>query len=618
MAQRVATREKRQTQFGTYEAEPPQYEGMTTESLYITMRDGVRIAVDVVLPGDLPAGTRIPALLSQTRYWRAMELRAPFKWFLKPERLVQAEFRDFQPFFVSRGYASVLVDVRGTGASFGTWPHPWSRESVEDAREIVDWIVAQPWSNGKVGGHGISYLGTTAELLAALNHPAVRGVIPMFNHPDAYTDIGAPGGIFNERFIKGWGDGDYELDQNKVPRMFPLLAQLLLKSVKRVDADNDRRQLEEAVRAHRENGHAYRMSRLIDYRDQRHDGEGVSVDDVTVDRFEDEIERSDTVIFGWGSWMDAGTADAVIRRFLTFDGAQRAVIGAWEHGGRFNASPYRPPDAGTAPPLPAQWGEMLRFFDCHLKGEDNGVDSEKALFYYTMGEEKWKRTEVWPPEGTTAQRWYMSERSALSSEEPWAEEGSDSYTVDFEASTGDYNRWWELAVLKDKTIVYDDRAEADKHILTYTSPPLTQDTEIAGYPIVTLYLTSTERDGAFFVYLEDVDESGRVTYVTEGQLRAIHRKVSDDPSPYKLQVPYHSFRQDDAMPLVPGEIAEITFGLQPTSVLIRKGHRIRVGIAGHDKGTFPRIPAEGTPVISLARNSLYASCVDLPVVQRAQ
>jgi putative CocE/NonD family hydrolase len=150
--------------------------------------------------------------------------------------------------------------------------------------------------------------------------------------------------------------------------------------------------------------------------------------------------------------------------------------------------------------------------------------------------------------------------------------------------------------------------------LIYTTPPLAEDTEITGYPVVTLYLTSTETDGAFFVYLEDVDPAGRVTYVTEGQLRAIHRRVSAEPPPYTLQVPYHSFKEADASPLVPGRVAELSFGLHPTSVLIRKGHRIRIGIAGHDAGTFTRIPAQGTPVITLARNKDYASYIDLPVV----
>jgi len=517
-------------------------------------------------------------------------------------------YRGFEPFFTSHGYAIILLDVRGTGASFGTWPLPWPPESNEDAREIVDWIVAQPWSNGKVGAYGISYLGTTAELLTVLDHPAVKAVIPMFNHPDPYTDIAFPGGVFDERFIKGWGDSDYLWDNNIVPQLYPLLYRLLVKGVKPVDADNDRQLLQEAIRAHADNGHAFGLSQVVTSRDP--------VDYVSVHRLKDEIGRSSTVTFGWGSWMDAGTADAVIRRFLTFDNAQRAVIGAWDHDARFNTSPYQSPGTPADPSIAEQQLEMIRFFDCYLRDMDNGVRSEKVLFYYTMGEEKWKKTGVWPPEGTTTQRWYLAEDNALSPDKPEGEVSADTYTVDFEASTGECNRWWEMGVLKGKPVVYAQRAEEGRHLLTYTTPPLTEDIEITGYPIVTLYVTSTETDGAFYVYLEDVDENGRVTYVTEGQLRAIHRKISSDTPPYKLQVPYHSFKQADAMLLVPGEIAELTFGLQPTSVLIKKGHRIRIGIAGHDEGTFVRIPAEGTPVISVARNGLHASCVDLPVVQR--
>jgi putative CocE/NonD family hydrolase len=132
---------------------------------------------------------------------------------------------------------------------------------------------------------------------------------------------------------------------------------------------------------------------------------------------------------------------------------------------------------------------------------------------------------------------------------------------------------------------------------------------------VTLFVTSTCTDGAFFTYLEDMDQSGKVTYVTEGQLRAIHRKVSIDSPPYSQCVPYHSFKKKDSMPLVPGEIAELTFGLMPTSVLIKKGHRIRIAIAGHDKDTFVRIPLEQTPVITVARNRTNASFVDIPIVQ---
>jgi putative CocE/NonD family hydrolase len=629
-------------QFGTYEGLPPKYRGITTQSTYVPMRDGVRLAVEVVLPGGLPSGERVPALLSQTRYWRAIELRAPFKWFLRAEDLIP-ELKGFQPFFCSHGYALVTVDVRGTGASFGICPHAWPEESFEDARQIVDWIVAQPWSDGQVGGYGISYVGTTAELLAALDHPAVKCTIPMFNHPDAYIDIAFPGGIFEERFIKAWTDFNRDLDRSRVPEKIGLLGRLLAKGVKPVDGDQGRALLREAIGHHAANGDAYQMVGSVVYRDQPMAGSDSCVDDLAVHRYKDEIQRSPTAILGWGSWMDAGTADAVIRRFLTYDTAHRAVIGAWEHGGRFHASPYQPSNpSGRAsgrslpadPELPGQWREMLRFFDAHLKraphlrvgpnpqagahptGEVDEVLSEKVLFYYTLGEERWKRTGVWPPQGTTQQRWYLVENQALSPDAPESETGSDTFTVDFEASTGNYNRWWEMNSLEHKTVAYGDRAEAGRHMLTYTSPPLAGDTEITGYPVVTLYVTSTETDGAFYVYLGDVAPSGCVTYVTEGQLRAIHRQVSTRPPPYCMQVPYHTFKAADARPLVPGQVAELSFGLLPTSVLIRKGHRIQVGIAGHDAGTFVRVPAQGTPVITLARNQRYASYLDLPVVRR--
>ena len=138
--------------------------------------------------------------------------------------------------------------------------------------------------------------------------------------------------------------------------------------------------------------------------------------------------------------------------------------------------------------------------------------------------------------------------------------------------------------------------------------------EITGNPIITLYIDSTHEDGAIHVYLDDVDEQGNITYITDGQLRVIHRKISNEDPPYKIMVPYHSYKKKDAAPLIPGEIAEIKFGMFPTSVLIRKGHRIRIAIAGIDKDTFAKYPAEGKPTIKVHRDKNYASHIDLPLI----
>ena len=106
------------------------------------------------------------------------------------------------------------------------------------------------------------------------------------------------------------------------------------------------------------------------------------------------------------------------------------------------------------------------------------------------------------------------------------------------------------------------------------------------------------------------------TYLVEGQLRGLHRRVSDDLPPYTQFVPYHSFKREDGQLLVPGEVAKLAFGLQPISVRVKKGHCLRIAIAGADKDTFPRIPTDVTPVITIARNAEYASHITLPVQSR--
>ena len=106
--------------------------------------------------------------------------------------------------------------------------------------------------------------------------------------------------------------------------------------------------------------------------------------------------------------------------------------------------------------------------------------------------------------------------------------------------------------------------------------------------------------------------------MTEGQLRALHSKVSKNEPPYKMFSPYHSYKRADATPFVSGQVKELVIGLHPTSVLFRKGHCIRIAIAGHDKGAFGRIPhdEESGVVIEVQRNATHSSYVDLPIVAR--
>jgi putative CocE/NonD family hydrolase len=577
------------------------------------MRDGTRLAVTLFLPLRLERETRLPAVLIKTRYWRRLELAPPLNRVLPAERL-SPRTSTIIPFLTSHGYALLYIDERGTGASFGQWPYPWADQTLEDMHDLVEWVIRQPWSSGMVGALGVSYLGSTAELFAALGHPAVKAVVPMYNHPDPYTDIAYPGGLFNQRFIRAWGEFDRYLDRNQIPPEFGRLGRWLIRGVQPVDGDRNKSLLFQAVQEHASNGSMFHRRFSIRFRDEPVPPVGISMEDMSVRRFNDRLASSATAIFGWGSWLDAGTGDAALRRARTFPNTGRTVIGAWDHGGLFHASPFQPPRSAPVPPTKGQLAEIVLFLDAHLKAAENGVRDAPTFYYYTLGKERWQRASHFPPSEVQDKRWYLSENGVLLPDPPEEDAAADFFRVDFSATTGTHNRWWELAGMSGAPIIYAQRREAARHMLTYTTPPLEQDLEIAGYPIVNLKVTSSHPDGAFFVYLELVDRDGQVTYLTEGQLRGLHRKVSPEPQPYNIPVPYHTYKQADAMPLEPGQVAELAIALLPVSVYVRRGQRLRLGLAGHDADTFQRLPESGFPELLVHRSSLHPSWLTLPIL----
>jgi hypothetical protein len=600
--------------FGGYPGyQEPRDRGYATEALYVNAEDGTRLAIDVHLPADLSRDERIPTVMKTTRYWRAVSLRWPASLFDRDE---------FVEFFTRNGYAVVVLDVRGTGASFGSWPISYTPQEVQDAgRDVVQWIVEQPWSNGKVGAQGISYPGNGAASLPIPNHPAVKAVVPRFIEFDEFVDLPFPGGIVNSGFISLWNESNRALDSNDTRKLVALqgrglFTRLMLRGVKPVDADRDGSLLRAAIAEHAENGNVLTLAESVTYRDDIPEGFDVSVDAISLHSYREAAERSGAAYYLWGSWVDAGTANAVLHHFFTYRNPQRAVIGAWSHGARRDSDAFKAVDAPLWPSKGDQMLDCLRFLDHHLKGAQNGVMSEKVLHYYTIGEGRWKTTAVWPPEGAAMRRWYLAEGQGLSETPPRAAQGSDQYLVDFTATSGTTNRWYTQ--LGGADVVYGKRAEQVAKLLSYRSEPLSREIEITGHPVVMLWVRSTHEDGAFYVYLDAEAPDGRVVYLTDGQLRARHRKVSRERPPYRTWEPYHSFERADGAPLVPGQVAELSFGLQPTSALIPEGWRLRLSIAGHDADNFARIPAEGDPLVTVERNRVFASHVELPVVRRGE
>ncbi len=578
---------------------PSLYSGYTVQSIYIPVRDGTRLAADIFLPENLPSATRLPALLYRTRYWRDVELSSPEA---KNDSIIQH--------FTNHGFTVVRVDVRGTGASFGHVLHEWQPQDTLDAYDLIEWIIAQPWCNGKVGAFGGSYAGTTAVLLAETGHPSVTSIWGTCFEFDGYTDIIMPGGV-PSKFIDLWGQYTTALDQNLAigddGKPDPLV-----KGVKPVDEDTDRALLKSAIKEHQQNNHADTLMENVMFRDDEM-LPGIPAEAMAIYNRLEKLVASGVPMDIWGSWMDANTADTVIRMFVNNPHVHRGVIGAWSHSGIHFCSPYAPADAPHEMPFEIQLNEILQLMKQNFQ-PDETQKTKRGIYYYTMGEEKWKFTPTWPPENITIERWHLHSGRCLSQEKVSEPSLQTTYTIDFSATTGMQNRWW--TELTGGRVSYSDRVKQDEKLLIFESAPLEIDLEITGYPMITLSITSTEKDGTIFVYLEDVDTNGEVIYLTEGMLRILHRNLSNNTSPYRQFVPYHSFCRKDGHLLKPGQITELKFALIPVSAMIHKGHRVRLAIAGADESTFKRIPETGQPEVTLFHNSYYPSWIDLPVIRR--
>jgi putative CocE/NonD family hydrolase len=236
--------------------------------------------------------------------------------------------------------------------------------------------------------------------------------------------------------------------------------------------------------------------------------------------------------------------------------------------------------------------------------------------YYTMGEERWKSAQIWPPPGAVWQSLFFAADRLLSSQPAVAQSADDLYQVDETATSGPGSRWG-LIVGTGVRRGYGDQRERDRRLLTYTTPILKQDLEVTGHPIVRMFLSANAADAAVFAYLEDVNPNGEVRYVTEGQLRLLHRKLGTSPIEGD-PVPFRSYLRVDGRPLVPGEVTEAVFDLLPTSFVFRAGHAIRLAIAGADAGFF-ETPRHSLPLVyEVHRDRPHPSRLELPTYSSPQ
>jgi putative CocE/NonD family hydrolase len=585
---------ERVSKFGEYKGYSEDvYDSWVRTSQYLTMRDGIKIAIDIIRPamnGEV-AEEPLPVIWSHNRYRRAH---------IQNGKLISSADSPLTQSLIKHGYIIANADSRGSGASFGTWEGLWTRKETQDAYEITEWLAAQPWCDGNVGMVGGSYLGITQLMAAGTKPPHLKAIFPAVALLDMYA-VSYPGGVFYDDLVRTWSELTKVLDTQAIAAP--------------VDADKDQALLKAAIEQHKQNRSLIDIFLPLKYRDSVDEATGVQpFYQWHPAAYIEEINQSGIPIYLWCGWFDSFTRDGFLM-YRNFKNPGKITIGAWSH------SP-KDPDIIKDEFEPAVV-EEIRWFDYWLKGIGNGIMDEPPIRYHVMRAPKdneWRTAEQWPIPEVTPTRFYFHEGptgsvnsindGVLSSAALPDGSGKDVYEVDYSTTTGTTTRW-DNAV--GGGFGYPDMTANDEKGLTYTTPPLTEDLEITGHPVCHIWISSTATDGDFFAYLEEVDADGISHYVTEGAIKASHRALHE---PYydKMGLPFHRSHEEDVVSLTPGEPVELVFDLQPTSNIFNAGNLMRITIVCADKDNALTEELSPPPTVTIYRDQDHASHVVLPVM----
>jgi len=423
------------------------------------------------------------------------------------------------------GYAYLVADLRGHGASEGISRDPFEGLKGEDLYELVEWCARQKWCDGNVGMEGESYGGMSAIKAAAENPPSLKAVFsdmaPMF----FYRNLAFPGGSFNMLGVCGtW------LNFMNLTNLFP---PLYLKG-----RPDWRRVWEKRLDAYVP--YIMQPSQHVDYDDYWRET------DFAVER----IKVPTFILEGWRgfSYRDGLQAYRVIQ------GPKKVLMGPWTH--------YFP-SICTDEPVDYM-RECIRWFDHWLKGKDTGIVEEPPLSIYVMGKGFWKCEDEWPPKGAESLVYHLHGDGSLS-------DGPDEYgeTMVYSHDPAVGTKAGLVAVFPFGLGYPLEQSEDDERSLAFDSQPLPEPLEIVGEPVLTITASTTMPDAAIRARLCDVTPDGKSTLITGGWLRMSHRDGDERPEEPRQ-----------------GQDYVLAVTLFPTDYLLEPGHRLRVSISLSD---FPYI-----------------------------
>jgi uncharacterized protein len=550
--------------------------------LSLKMRDGVTLRADICRP---KADGKFPVLLTRTPYDKKGVI-------------------DFCVKGAVRGYVVVAQDVRGRYASEGDW-YPFKYES-QDGYETVEWAAALPYSNGKVGMFGGSYVGATQYLAAIAKPPHLAGICPNYtasNYHDGWT---YQGGAFEQWFNESWTTG---LALNTISRHANSASDKVSWTQKLPLWSYPVLEIPPA------GGLAPYFTDWLAHPNYDDYWKQWSI--------EDQYAQIQVPVFSLGAWYDiflGGTLRNYVRlkKEAGTEAArrgQRLMIYVGGHAGGWSNGKVGAVDFGDK--LPFDLGEVtLRWYDNLLKGMANGLEDEKPVRIFVMGKNDWRQEDDWPLERAKPTRYYLRSTKpanglegggTLSTAAP-AQEKPDQYVYDPNDSAPTIGGPLCCEPLPTGVGPEDQRpAEARGDVLVFSSPGFTQNTEVTGPISLDLYVSSSAVDTDFTGKLIDVWPNGFAQNLTEGILRLRYRNSPEKPELGN-----------------PGEIYHISVDLWATSNVFLPGHKLRLEISSSN---FPRFDrnlntgedqARGTHIVK-AINVIYhdnsrPSALVLPIV----
>jgi uncharacterized protein len=610
--------------FGTYRGyAQAHYDGTRRFSDYVTLADGTQLAYDLILPTKRGVVAQpLPVLFAYTPYlrtfrvydahgnnliaellglsWKERAMLRVRSWLYDRGHLMDPLFRTrWLERLVKHGYAAVVVERPGTGASFGTL-NPSFEVGAQEADELLNWIAAQAWCDGNIGMFGDSWGAQIQFAVAGRGNPHLKAIFPASSSLDNYGAVIYPGGVYNRRFAEFFTWSTTFLESEVITP---------------IDRDRDGTLLAQA-RAERANVTVGAKSAVVmrhyPFRDSLDSsGRRIWEETFALYPFTTRINHFGVPVYMTNGWYDLFTRDMFLM-YANLSGPRRLVVRPLDHS-QIGGAQY---DLDYA-------AEAHRWFDFWLKGIDTGVMDEAPIHYYLMGapkEDAWRTAQAWPPAGFQPTRFYFAEGRTgsvasvndgfLQTAAPETSVADDRYTVDYGTTSGKASRWGAV----NWPHRYPDLRANDARALTYTTAPLEAALELVGHPVVRVWLSTSVPDLDVFAYLEAVGPRGDSTYLTEGNLRASHRTLSEAPFD-TLGLPWHSHFRGDVQTVPAGEPVAVAFDLLPTAYRFRKGQRIRVTIAFADADNFETPTLEPAPTLHLLRDRDHPSYVELPIQQ---